>query len=208
MAQARRLRSVCCISRWPIPGESSSMKKYIIGLFLFLACTVPLSAQFTTTVTDSLYGPTGAPAAGTITIVNPLAFVSADNYNIAKGTIAQIPIGPGGTFTVNLVPNVGSTPSLTYYQVSYFISGTLTQERWIVPHSATAVNLIAVRSGPVPLPIPYVNFAQMYPPPGCLSNQIVEWMGLPTGWACVAATGTGTVTNVTTSSLSPLFTAS
>jgi hypothetical protein len=107
-----------------------------------------------TTITDTLQNPAGQPLYGTITIKNPATFTSADGFVVpGGGDIASVTVS-NGTFTVAVIPHAGGTPPGASYQASYSLGTavnhpTMTMtETWVVPVSATPVNLLAVRTLP------------------------------------------------------------
>lgn len=111
---------------------------------------LPIEAicQVTTTVTDTIYSPSGTPLSGMITITNNVTFQASDGTVVPQGVIAVVPVTVGA-FTVNLIPNQGSTPTGTSYQATYFVNGTKLNETWTIPQSSTPVNLSAVRVLPI-----------------------------------------------------------
>lgn len=106
-------------------------------LFCFMACVmlagVPCTAQTPalTTVSDTVYRADGTPASGTLLISWP-PFSTADGHAVAAGS-ASVALGASGTFTVQLAPNAGATPSGVAYSVVYQLSdGTVKTENWSV----------------------------------------------------------------------------
>lgn len=108
------------------------MKKLLLILLLFC---MPLLAQQKTTVTGTVLSPSGAPVTGKVTVTNAVSFVSSDGYYIAAGTKTVASINLDGTYSVSLIPNADSTPALTYYEVTYALSGNYSkqEEYWVVP---------------------------------------------------------------------------
>ncbi|MGO8792683.1 MAG: hypothetical protein ACLQVL_35575 [Terriglobia bacterium] len=121
-------------------------------LFSFCLLPFPVLAQIKTTVTDSLLGPDGSPATGTMTISAAGAFESADGHNVAQGWRIQIPVS-GGSFAMNLIPNQGATPSgqndsyVVIYNLTSSLGTSYWSETWFVP-STGPVGLSAVRTLP------------------------------------------------------------
>jgi hypothetical protein len=70
-----------------------------------------------TTITDTIYRADGRPAGGTLLLSWP-AFSTADGIAVSAGTKSII-IGPQGALTVDLVPNVGAVPAMTYYSAVF-----------------------------------------------------------------------------------------
>ena len=120
------------------------------GLALWLVFTMlPGRAQVsTTTVQDTVYHADGTTATGTILVTWP-AFVTASGKTVAAGNITAS-IGSGGTVSLNLAPNVGSTPAGSYYTAVYHLDdGTVSKEYWSVP-TVPSTTVAAIRSLVVP----------------------------------------------------------
>jgi hypothetical protein len=78
------------------------------------------------------------------------AFTTADAKPVAAGTLS-VALGTGGAFAVALAPNAGAIPNGTFYKVVLKLDdGTTETETWVIPSSATAVRIAAVRSTVVP----------------------------------------------------------
>jgi Lower baseplate protein N-terminal domain len=113
-------------------------------LALVLAFTLPtaLHAQgpALTTISDTVYRADGTEASGTVLISWP-SFQTAEGNAVAAGNLA-VTLGPAGSFTAQLVPNVGASPAGTYYVVVFQLDdGTVRTEYWEVP--ATSPTTIA-----------------------------------------------------------------
>ena len=120
------------------------------GLALCIALIVlPSRAQVTTTtVQDTVYHADGTTATGTIIVTWP-AFVTASGKTVAAGNITAN-IGSGGTVSLNLAPNIGSTPAGSYYTAVYHLDdGTVSKEYWSVPN-VSSTTVAAIRSLVVP----------------------------------------------------------
>jgi hypothetical protein len=74
----------------------------------------------TTTVQGTVYLANGSPGSGTLQLSWP-AFTTASNQTIAAGKITTT-IGAGGFVTVNLAPNLGSSPAGLFYTAIYHMS--------------------------------------------------------------------------------------
>jgi len=86
----------------------------------------------TTTVADTVYYADGTPAQGTI-IVSWNAFTTANGAAIAAGN-TTVTLGAGGSLTVALAPNLGSTPMGNFYTATYHLNdGETSREFWVVP---------------------------------------------------------------------------
>ncbi|HVB56433.1 MAG TPA: glycosyl hydrolase family 28-related protein [Candidatus Acidoferrales bacterium] len=142
------------IERWMTEGleimksANLAIGKSLLLASLFLALAGNALAQTKTTVTDTLYSPAGNTLSGTITIANNATFTAADGTIVPKGTIATATVA-NGTFSVALVPNTGSTPSGSSYNVIYSLGSVYLNETWVVPSSGP-VGLAAVRTSPPP----------------------------------------------------------
>ena len=110
----------------------------------------PVAAQTftTTTVQGTVYLANGRPGTGTLQLSWP-AFTTAGNQAVAAGR-TNVTIGVDGYVSVNLAPNLGSTPAGLYYTAVYHLSdGTTSTEYWVVPAAAQA-NLSQVRAQVMP----------------------------------------------------------
>lgn len=86
----------------------------------------------TTTVQDTVYSANGTPASGTV-LVSWNAFTTAGGQAVAAGS-TSVTIGAGGSLTLALAPNAGSTPMGSYYTAVFHLSdGTTSREYWVVP---------------------------------------------------------------------------
>jgi len=85
-----------------------------------------------TTISDTVYRADGTAAAGTVLISWP-SFQTAQGQAVTAGNLA-VTIGAQGAFTAQLVPNVGATPTGTYYVAVFQLDdGTVRTEYWAVP---------------------------------------------------------------------------
>lgn len=159
---------------------------------LLLFCS-GVRAQVKTTISDTVYTPTGGLANGTVRITNPLGFTAADGTVVAANGVVTTTVS-AGALSVQLIPTVGSNPLGVYYLATYNLSGAVYTETWLVPVSGSAVKLISVRAQVLPYLGLTASFDQLNPPFNCLANQIPEW--LAPGWGCFTPSGTGTVTSV------------
>jgi len=102
----------------------------------------------TTTVQGTMYLANGRPGAGLLQLSWP-AFTTADNQAVTAGR-TNVTIGSDGYVSVNLAPNLGSTPAGLYYTAVYHLSdGTTSTEYWVVPAAAQAT-LSQVRAQVMP----------------------------------------------------------
>jgi len=179
------------------PGKCEGRDRFILHpssfILFFLTCYLALATGLfaqtgpaKTTIADTLYAPNGSKLAGTLRITNGTTFTSADGYVVPAGSEIAVNV-VDGAFSVDLIPNVGATPSGTHYRVNYFLTSTARPgEIWVIPATPTSVNLLDVRAVPLPAPSLMLAFAQLIPPTGCL-DKVPAWTG--TAWVCSAAPG-------------------
>jgi hypothetical protein len=105
-------------------------------LLAVIAVAGSASGQVKTTVADSLFAPDGTAATGTLTIRAHQTFTAADGTTVNIGVAATATVGANGSFSVQLVPNVGGAPMGNYYDVSFVTSTRRVDEVWIVPESS------------------------------------------------------------------------
>lgn len=106
------------------------------------ALAIGQTSPGTTTITDIVYAADSTPAQGTLLISWP-AFTTSDGIAIAAGTKSVV-LGPGGTLSVSLVPNLNATPTNTPYTVVYQLGNFVKTEYWLVP-STSPTTLAVVR---------------------------------------------------------------
>jgi len=94
-------------------------------------------APATTTVQGTVYLANGQAGSGTLYVSWP-AFTTAGGQAVAADSI-NVTIAADGFVSVNLVPNLGSTPAGLYYTAVYYMSdGTTSTQYWVVPAAAQA----------------------------------------------------------------------
>ena len=92
----------------------------------------PQSGPTLTSVIDSVYLASGAPAAGTLVITWPV-FTTAGGTAVAPGEL-DVTLGTNGALDVQLMPNAGSVPANVYYTVVYQLQpNEVRTEYWVVP---------------------------------------------------------------------------
>ncbi len=126
--------------------NQSTRAAKVLGMCLsWMAMTVVALAQSvsTTTVQGTVYAANGAPSSGTLQLSWP-AFTTASSQTVAAGKITAA-IGADGFTTVNLAPNLGSSPAGLYYTAIYHLNDgtTSTEYRRIKP-----AQLLGVLGGP------------------------------------------------------------
>ena len=137
-----------------------------------------------TTVTDTLYTPTGGKCSGSMYISYP-SFYNASSQLISAGTV-QIRV-TAGVFTVALEP--GNYYTVTYQTVPSGCNPT--REYWNVPVSVTPVNLATVRTLNAPVVPPMIALASLAQT-SATNGQCIVWssgMGVWAPGACAAAAG-------------------
>jgi hypothetical protein len=171
-------------------------KKSLLLLSLFAALTLParIFAQQKTTVSDALVLPTGGGFIGTVTITPAQTFVSADGYTITPVAVS-VTTGASGQFTISLVPNIGASPSGTYYNVFYQSATAIYREVWVIPSSTTNVTLQQVRVIWPEAPAEMIPITQLTPPVNCVSLGGVPQYTAQ-GWTCTTPSGTAAVSSV------------
>ncbi|MBS1806353.1 MAG: hypothetical protein JST28_23665 [Acidobacteria bacterium] len=102
----------------------------------------------TTTVQGTVYLANGSPGSGTLQVSWP-AFTTASNQAVAAGRLTTN-IGADGFVSVNLMPNLGSSPAGLFYTAIYHMKdGTTSTEYWVVP-AAEQASIGQVRSQVMP----------------------------------------------------------
>jgi hypothetical protein len=115
----------------------------------------------TTSVTDTVYLADGTAASGTV-IVSWQAFMTASGQAIPSGTTSVV-IGAGGALSLQLVPNVGSTPMGTYYTAVYHLGdGSVSREFWVVPVSQAPVQVSTIKSTVLPTSVAMQTVSKSY----------------------------------------------
>ncbi|WP_263366934.1 GDSL-type esterase/lipase family protein [Edaphobacter bradus] len=130
------------------------------GLLMWL--TVMAGAQIVTTqVTDTIYRADGTPATGTVLVSWP-AFTNAVGESVPSGS-TSVTIAAGGSLSVALAPNAGSTPMGSYYTAVYHLDdGTTSREFWVVPASQAPVHLSAIKSSVLPTSVAMQTVSKSY----------------------------------------------
>ncbi len=135
------------------------------GVFCLPATLIAQSAgasnAATTAIADTVQYANGQPAQGTVILSWP-GFVTASGVSVQKGT-TSVTLGTNGALNVSLAPNGGSTPTGTFYTAIYHLNdGSLTQEYWQVPVSATPVTLGQVRTTVLPAAVAQQTVSKTY----------------------------------------------
>jgi hypothetical protein len=171
------------------------VKNRLIILAFLLLAALPVSAQVRTTIADQLIPPQNGTVVGQMTITTNQTFTSLDGYTVLIGQKTYITLDATGSFSVQLVPNIGASPFGTSYSVDYATSTARFHENWVVPLSGTTIHLSGVRVLWPTAPGVMVPMAQLLPPPGCPNNYFTKWTS--SGWQCAAGSGgSGAVSSV------------
>ncbi|WP_348264072.1 hypothetical protein P8935_05940 [Telmatobacter sp. DSM 110680] len=116
--------------------------------WMAMAVVALAQTMSTTTVQGTVYTANGAPSSGTLQLSWP-AFTTASGQTVAAGKNSTN-IGVDGFVSVNLAPNLGSSPAGLYYTAIYHLSdGTTSTEYWVIPAAAQA-SIAQVRSQVMP----------------------------------------------------------
>jgi lysophospholipase L1-like esterase len=151
-----------CIAALLMLGSCSMVATQVFALGQ-TAPSTPASTTIvpTTTVQDTVYRADGTAAAGTVLISWP-AFTTATGRTVAAGS-TSVAIGAGGSLSVPLVANSGSTPMGSYYTVVYHLSdGTETRSYWVVPASAYPVPVSAISTSVLPASVAMQTVSKAY----------------------------------------------
>jgi hypothetical protein len=114
----------------------------------------------TTLIQDFLFDGGGNPICVPITFQASQNFISPDGYQI-DGKPFVVGTGSDGFLSVSLVPNLGSSPVGTFYNVTYKPSpaGPVTRQTWIIPQSGMPLNIATVNAT-VPVTGPQTTITQ------------------------------------------------
>ena len=119
--------------RWMKPGLKLVLSLLLSGLGILAHG----QAVSTTTVQGTVYLANGQAGPGTLMLSWP-AFTTASGQAVAADSLTT-GIGADGFVSVNLAPNLGSTPAGLYYTAIYQMSdGSTSTEYWVVPAAAQA----------------------------------------------------------------------
>jgi len=170
-------------------------------LLLFLISAPLFGAS--TTVTQSVVGPDGQPAAGQALIRISAACKSGTIYvgdrTIAVKFTAATPQGQANNFSVALVPNDACVPAGTSYSVSWTLTGGRAwTETWLVPTSGTAVSIDSVVITTTPTPTWLIQWPQIAQG-GAATGQAPVWNG--SSWSPGYVTGSGAAWGALTGTL-------
>ena len=130
-------------------GRLGMVRGIVICLLAITAISLAgAQALSTTSVQGTVYLANGRPGAGTLVVSWPTFTTAAGQVVAADST--TVTIAPDGFVSVNLAPNVGSTPAGEYYTAVFYMSdGSASSQYWVVPAAAQAT-LAQVQSQVMP----------------------------------------------------------
>lgn len=132
----------------------------------------------TTTVQGTVYRADGTAAAGTLLVSWP-AFTTPQNQAVAAGSMSTT-IGADGFVSLNLTPNANALPTGSYYTAVYHLNdGTVNQEYWVVPASASA-SIASVRAELEPSTVAVQSVSKAYVD-SAISSLNGSWLPLAGG---------------------------
>jgi lysophospholipase L1-like esterase len=137
-----------------VPGAMTVMR-------MAAAAQASLPGEIATTlVTDTVYRGDGTLANGSV-LVSWQAFSTVLGQAVPSGTTSATITN--GALSLQLVPNAGSTPMGTYYTAVYHLDdGSVSREFWVVPASATAVQVSAIKSTVLPTSVAMQTVSKSY----------------------------------------------
>jgi hypothetical protein len=119
------------------------------------------SAVPTTQLTDTIYRADGTAAAGTVLISWP-AFTTSNGLTVPTGN-TSVTIGQGGSFSVALASNAGSSPMGSYYTAVFHLDdGTVSRQYWVVPVSQSPVPVSSIESTVLPASVAMQTVTKSY----------------------------------------------
>ena len=128
------------MNQWLLRTGRGMGLKLGVGLCLIglaMGIFVRAQAPTTTTVQGTVYLANGHAGSGTVFVSWP-AFTTASGQAVAADS-TTVTIAADGFVSVNLVPNLGSTPAGLYYTAVYYLKdGTTNTQYWVVPAAAQA----------------------------------------------------------------------
>jgi hypothetical protein len=157
------------------------MRRVALGLVAIAVALLPPQAtaqMTTTTVQGTVYRADGTAASGTL-LVSWSAFTTPQNQAVAAGNMSTT-IGADGFVSLNLTPNAAALPTGSYYTAVYHLSdGTVNQEYWVVPTSASA-SIASVRAQLQPSTVAVQAVSKSYVD-SAISSLSGSWLALAGG---------------------------
>ncbi len=160
---------------------------------LLLLLSLPLAA---TTISDTIYTPTGALWTGNIVLECPSGVDAAGRTIRALQATYQV---RAGVFNATVDAGDAGAPVPRACSVTYFPkTGKSWPETWLVPTSITAVKISDVQTGPIPVPPAQLQPSQIG---GGTNGQYLCKAGSTSAWCAAPAGGGGTSPGATWDSL-------
>ncbi len=142
-------------------GRITGVSGVLLGSALLMPVAAIAQSVATTAIADMVQYANGQAAQGTVLLSWP-PFVTATGVSVQKGT-TSVTLGANGALRVSLAPNGGASPIGTFYTAVYHLNdGTVTQEYWAVPVSATPVTLNAVKTTVLPSSVAQQTVSKQY----------------------------------------------
>ncbi len=133
----------------------------LIGVLLTVLTVSGVAQVATTQVADTIYHADGTVATGTVLISWP-AFTTSNGDSVPSGSTSAV-IAAGGTLSIQLIPNAGSTPIGSYYTAVFHLDdGSVSREYWVVPASTSAVTVSAIESTVLPTSVAMQTVSKSY----------------------------------------------
>ena len=118
----------------------------------------------TTTVQDTVYSASGAPASGNV-LVSWGAFTTAAGASVPAGSTSAT-IGANGLLSIALAPNAQATPMGSYYTATFHLSdGTTSRQFWVVPETIAGggpAKLAAIQNSVLPTSVAMQTVSKAY----------------------------------------------
>lgn len=132
----------------------------LIGL-VYGSCRLAAAQVAMTAIQDTVYRADGTAAGGTVVVSWP-TFTTAAGQVVAAGSTSAT-IGPAGAVSISLTPNLGATPTGTFYTaVLHLDDGTVSRQYWVVPVSSTAVKISAIENQVLPTSVAMQTASKAY----------------------------------------------
>ena len=165
----------------PIRSSQVISRKFSLAFLcaVFFFSTKAFS-QSRTKIRDVFTSPSGATLNGQITVMTTTSFTTLSGTTVPAGQRVVVPV-KNGVFSIDLWPNVGSTPANTSYTVELAFGATPTVEIWVIPSTSSVLNRASVVGSIVPLPKTQVNLNQITQS-GAVNGQAPIWNGTTKQW--------------------------
>lgn len=152
---------------------------FSIACLLVIATQLALS-QSRTKIRDTFTTPSGALVNGQVTILATTTFTTASGTTVPAGQRLVVQVR-NGSFSADLWPNSGSTPSGTSYTVELAFGASPTVEIWVIPTTSSVLNRAAVVGSIVPVPKTQITLGQLTQS-NAANGQVVTWNNTAKLW--------------------------